>query len=54
MTNPVTRWFIAETDLGRKLKVAYMATTDGVVIKTAYDPNKEEIRIYNKFAQLPK
>lgn len=47
LTNPVTRWFIAETNFGRKLKVAFMVLTDGIVIKTAYDANLEEIRIYN-------
>lgn len=39
-TNPITRWFIAETDFGRKLKVAYMLTTEGIVIKSAYDPSE--------------
>ncbi|MDP2431797.1 MAG: hypothetical protein Q8O33_07180, partial [Pseudomonadota bacterium] len=24
LTNPITRWFIAETDFGRKLKVVFM------------------------------
>lgn len=48
LTNPLTRWFIAETDYGRKLKVAYMPTTQGIIIKSAYDPNEVEIRIFNK------
>jgi len=48
MTNPLTRWFIAETDFGRKLKVAYMPFTDKIVIKSAYDPNPVEQQIYNK------
>lgn len=51
MTNPLTRWFIAETDFGRKLKIAFMPTDEGIVIKTAYGPNTEELRIYNKIAQ---
>jgi len=50
MTNPLTRWFIAETDLGRKLKIAFMPTADAIVIKTAYDPNATELSIYNKVA----
>lgn len=49
-TNPLTRWFIAETDFGRELKIAYMATTEGIVIKSAYDPNLSEKRIYKKIA----
>jgi hypothetical protein len=50
MTNPLTRWFIAETNFGRKIKVVFMPTTDGIVIKTAYPPNETELRIYNKVA----
>jgi len=50
LTNPLTRWFIAETDFGRKLKVCFMPTKDGIVIKSAYDPNGKELRIYEKFA----
>ena len=49
-TNPITRWFIAETDFGRKLKVAYMPFTNRIEIKSAYDPNLEELRIYNKIS----
>ncbi|HAN56607.1 MAG TPA: ADP-ribosyl-(dinitrogen reductase) hydrolase [Betaproteobacteria bacterium] len=48
LTNPLTRWFIAETDFGRNLKVAYMPTNSGIVIKSAYDPNATELRIYKK------
>ncbi|MDO8369651.1 MAG: hypothetical protein Q7S71_02885 [Candidatus Nitrotoga sp.] len=51
LTNPLTRWFIAETDFGRKLKIAFMPTAGGIVIKTAYGPNAEELRIYGKIAQ---
>lgn len=52
LTNPLTRWFIAETDYGRKLKVVYMPTSDGIVIKSAYDPNEEVKRIYYKHSLL--
>lgn len=48
-SDPPTRWFIAETNFGRKLKVAFIAKGLVVVIRTAYDPNDEEIRIYNKY-----
>jgi hypothetical protein len=48
LTNPLTRWFIAETDFGRKLKVVYMPTSEGIVIKSAYDPKDELKRIYLK------
>ncbi len=50
-TNPPTRWFVAETDYGRKLKVVFMSIGDNIVIKTAFEPNPDEIRIYNKFSQ---
>lgn len=49
-TNPPTRWFIASTDFGRVLKVVFMRHENGdIVIKTAYPPNQEEIRIYRKY-----
>lgn len=50
-TDPPTLWFVAETDFGRKLKIAFMQDKDGDIhIKTAYPANEEEIRIYIKFA----
>ena len=48
-SDPPTRWFISETDYGRKLKIALMNTNEGIVIRTAYDPNSEEMRIYKKY-----
>ena len=48
-TNPKTKWFISETDHGRKLKVAYIHHPNGdVEIKSAFEPNDEEIAIYRK------
>lgn len=50
-SDPPTRWFISETDYGRLLKIAFIVEDGGnVVIRTAYNPNKDEIRIYNKFS----
>lgn len=49
-SDPPTKWFISETYYGRKLKVVFIQKGEDVVIRTAYDPNKEEIRIYNKHA----
>lgn len=50
-TNPVTRWFVSETDYGRKLKICYMLHPNGLVeIKTAYAATQEIIRIYTKYA----
>jgi hypothetical protein len=50
-TDPPTLWFIAQTDVGRILKVAFILFTQDkqVVIKTAYEPNDEEKRIYKKY-----
>ena len=49
-TNPPTKWFIAETNQQRLLKVVFMRMNSQVIIKTAYDPNPEELRIYKKYA----
>ncbi|MFV2055348.1 MAG: ADP-ribosyl-(dinitrogen reductase) hydrolase [Thiohalomonadales bacterium] len=51
-TDPPTKWFIAETDFGRCLKVVFMQSADGqdIQIKTAYLANIEERRIYEKYA----
>ncbi len=49
-TDPPTQWFVAETDFGRRLKVAFVFDEGAVHIKTAYDPNHEEIRIYDKYS----
>jgi hypothetical protein len=49
-SNPPTQWFIAETYYGRKLKIAFIQRDKSTVIRTAYDPSKEELRIYTKFS----
>lgn len=49
-TNPPSLWFIAETDAGRRLKVAFMrySKTD-YVIKSGYEPNADEERLYQSY-----
>lgn len=50
-TNPPTMWFIAETDDERLLKVVFIELDDGTyAIKTAYEPNNDEVNIYEKYA----
>lgn len=49
-TDPPTQWFIAETDFGRHLKVAFILKQGDVIVKTAYEPNGTEERIYKRFA----
>ncbi|EMI6951076.1 ADP-ribosyl-(dinitrogen reductase) hydrolase [Pseudomonas aeruginosa] len=51
-SDPRTQWFIAETNTGRKLKVAFVFDDGKVYLRTAYEPNAEEIRIYEKFAYV--
>jgi uncharacterized DUF497 family protein len=52
LTNPPTYWFISVTDRGRVLKVVFVEQPgQGYELKTAYEPNAEEERIYDKYAQ---
>jgi hypothetical protein len=55
-TDPATHWFLAETNAGRLLKVCFIPPHAGnenaVEIKTAFDPNENEIRIYEKFTKV--
>ncbi|RDS84036.1 ADP-ribosyl-(dinitrogen reductase) hydrolase [Dyella psychrodurans] len=53
LTDPRTRWFIAPTNHCRLLKIVFVPTNEGVEIKTAYEPNEEEIRIYRKYGLKP-
>lgn len=48
-SDPPTRWFISETYYGRKLKVVFILKGDDVVIRSAFVPNADEIRIYAKY-----
>lgn len=47
-TDPVTQWFISETDKGRSLKVIFMVDREkNIIIKSAYPPEKAAVKIYN-------
>lgn len=48
-TNPPTLWFIAQTNQNRKLKIVYIQKGLQVILKTAYEPNEEELAIYERF-----
>lgn len=49
-TTPPTYWFIAETNKKRKIKICTVII-DGVHhIKTAYEPNEIELKLYNSNA----
>jgi uncharacterized DUF497 family protein len=50
-TDPKTRWFLACTNHDRLLKIVFMPDVANryVEIKSAYEPNDEEVRIYKKY-----
>jgi uncharacterized DUF497 family protein len=50
-TDPKTRWFIAETNARRLLKVSFIPYPGRVVIKTAYEPNQVEIDLYEEIGR---
>ena len=53
-SDPPTMWIIAKTDHLRELKLVFMVTDGGVILKTAYEPNQREMQIYkSKTSFLP-
>lgn len=48
-TTPPTLWFIALTNQGRALKIVYIQKGPLIELKTAYEPNEEELRIYKRY-----
>ena len=50
-TNPPTLWFISETDHARRLKIVFIRLATGEYeVKTAYEPNDMEVKIYEQYA----
>jgi uncharacterized DUF497 family protein len=50
-TVPPTLWCVAATNDGRLIKVVFVELPDFVYeIKTAYEPNADEVRIYVKYS----
>ena len=51
-TDPPTEWFVSETNMGRLLKIAFMHDrhNNKVILKSAFTPEPEAIRIYNTHA----
>lgn len=47
-TNPPTNWMIAETNQRRKLKVCFIIIDGDIHIKTAFEPNELEQKIYDR------
>jgi len=50
---PPTQWFVSATNKGRLLKIVFILRRTADVarceIRTAYEPNAEEVRIYGKY-----
>lgn len=49
-TDPPTRWFIAETNRHRSLKIVFVQVGNDIHLKTAYEPNAVEMDIYRRFS----
>lgn len=45
-SDPPTHWFIAPTNANRQLKVVFIFKDGNFYLRTAYEPNAEELRIY--------
>lgn len=50
-TDPPTLWFIAPTNKDRLLKIVFIFIDGNVHIKSAFEPNEEEISIYERFGR---
>jgi len=50
-TDPPTLWFIAPTNKERLLKVVFIFIDGNAHIKSAFEPNGEEISIYERFGR---
>jgi hypothetical protein len=53
-TDPPTKWFVSETDYGRKLKVIFVERGEGIYIKSAYDATVKIQDMYRKKQLLAK
>lgn len=51
-TNPPTLWFIADTNNVRTLKVVYIQIGSKIHLKTAFEPNAEELAIYRQYGGI--
>lgn len=49
-SDPPTHWFIAPTNANRRLKVVFIFKDGNFHLRTAYEPNADEARIYNGLA----
>ena len=47
-TTPPTLWFLAQTNKGRMLKIVYIQIEGFIHLRSAFEPNEAEERIYRK------
>lgn len=45
-TDPRTQWFISQTNNDRILKVVFVFKDGNFYIRTAYEPNQQEVDLY--------
>ena len=50
-TDPETLWFIAPTNDQRLLKICFMFIDGNVHIKSAFEPDANELRIYERYGK---
>lgn len=49
-TDPPTRWFVSETDRGKRIKIIFIYKNDNIIIKSAYPPELDAEKMYSRFA----
>ncbi len=47
-SDPPTLWFLSRTNRNRLLKVVYIQRGSKVYLRTCYEPNEDEISIYDQ------
>jgi uncharacterized DUF497 family protein len=50
-TDPPTQWFVGTTNHGRLLKIVFVNREGKITLKTAYDANAVEAKIYELHAK---
>jgi uncharacterized DUF497 family protein len=45
-SDPPTLWFISKTNKNRLLKIAYIQRGSEIHLRTCFEPNEDEIKIY--------
>jgi hypothetical protein len=51
LSDPVTLWFVAETNRGRKLKIVFIPRVPIITIRSAYDPSAKALAYYQKHSK---